>query len=182
MLHVCRAILLYGSVQMVLAQQPAFDSIPAARTDSLTFTTRIPNFEAIALDGRTWRFSDLTGNVTLIDIWGTNCGPCRKEHPELQALYDGSRSTRHLQVLTFALDDDAARVRSYMAQKGYTFPVVVNERLSVRLFTAYGGIPKQFVIDQEGRLSEPFRDWSLGRVFLEAERLAQSKMGRITVR
>jgi thiol-disulfide isomerase/thioredoxin len=167
---------------MLLAQQPAFDSIPAARPDSLTFTTRIPDFEAIALDGRMWRFSDLTGNVTLVDIWSTNCGPCRKEHPELQALYSEIGSAHHLQVLTFALDHDPARVRSYMAEKGYTFPVIVNERLSVRLFTAVGGIPKQFVIDQEGRLSEPFRAWSLGRVFLEAERLAQSKMGGFTAR
>ena len=182
MFHVCGPILLCGSVPMLLAQQPAFDSIPAARTDSLAFTTRIPNFEAIALDGRIWRSSDLTGNVTLIVIWSTNCGPCRKEHLELQALYDGAKSSRHLQVLTFALDDDPAGVRSYMAQKGYTFPVIVNERLPVRLFTADGGIPKHFVIDQEGRLSEPFRAWPLGRIFLEAERLAKSKMGRITGR
>ncbi len=181
MLHV-RTIFWCASVPMLLAQHPAFDSIPAAPTDSLTFTTRIPNFEAIALDGRMWRFSDLTGNVTLIDIWSTSCGPCRKEHPELQALYDQSRLARHLQVLTFALDDDPARVRSYMAAKGYTFPVIVNERLSERLFTAVGGIPKQFVIDQEGRLSEPFRSWSLGRIFLEAERLAQSKMAGTTPR
>ncbi len=181
MLHV-RTFFLCASVPMLLAQHPAFDSIPAARTDSLTFTSRIPDFEAVALDGRMWRFSDLTGNVTLIDIWSTSCGPCRKEHPELQALYDESRSARHLQVLTFALDDDPARVRSYMAEKGYTFPVIVNERLSVRLFTADGGIPKQFVIDQEGRLSEPFRTWSLGRIFLEAERLAQPKMAGTTAR
>jgi hypothetical protein len=83
--------------------------------------------------------------------------------------------TPHLQVLTFAGDEDPARVRAYMLEKGYTFPVVVNAQLSTRLFGDEGGIPKQFVINQEGRLSEPFVSWSLGRIFLEAERLARAK-------
>jgi thiol-disulfide isomerase/thioredoxin len=147
----------------------------------LTFTSQIPDFEANALDGRTWRLSDLTGKVTLIDIWSTNCGPCRKEHPELQALYNESSLTRGLQILTFALDDDPARVRSYMAQKRYTFPVIVNPPLSVRLITSDGGIPKQFVINQQGRLSEPFLSWSLGRIFLEAARFAASKWGGLPI-
>jgi len=175
MLRLHRAIVLWGSVPMLMSQQLAFESIPAKRPDTLTFSTRIPNFETVGLDGRVWRLTDFTDRVTVIDIWSTGCIPCRKEHPELQALYDESRLIPHLQVLTFALDDDPARVRSYMTQKGYSFPVIVNERLSVRLFTADGGIPKQFVIDQQGRLSHPFRDWSLGRIFSEAEQLARSK-------
>ena len=175
-MRLCRAVLLCASAPLLLGQQAVFDPIHAPQPDALTFTNRIPDFEAISLDGRKWRLSDLKGKVTLIDIWSINCGPCRRDHPKLQALYDGSKSTRHLQVLTFALDNDPVPVRSYMVQQGYTFPVIVNERLSVQLFTADGnGIPEQFVIDQEGRLSEPFRAWSLGRVFMEAERLARSK-------
>jgi thiol-disulfide isomerase/thioredoxin len=175
MLHSCRVVILCAAVPVLLAQKPGFESIPAARTNALEFTTTIRDFEAVALDGRLWRRRNLTGSVTVIGIWSTTCGPCLKEHRELQALYDSSRSTRHLQVLTFAMDEDPARVRSYMAQKGYTFPVIVNGQLSVRLFTADGGIPKHFVIDREARISEPFQDWSLGRIFMEAERLARSQ-------
>jgi peroxiredoxin len=175
MLRICRAVLLCGSVPLLLAQQPGFQPIPAARTDALKFTRGIPDFEGVALDGQTWRLSNFTGNVTVIDIWAAGCGPCRQEHRELQALYNQSKLTPHLKVLTFALDEDPARVRTYMAEKGYTFPVVVNSQLSARLFGSDGGIPKQFVINQEGRLSEPFVAWSLGRIFLEAERFARAR-------
>jgi thiol-disulfide isomerase/thioredoxin len=175
MLLLSRAALLCAFLLPLWAQQSGFQTIPHAPSDSLRFTAPLAEFQAADLNGRTWGTLNLAGNVTLIDIWSTSCGPCRKEHPALQNFYSQIRPNSHVQMLTFALDPDPRKVRSYMAEKGYTFPVIVDAKLSERLFTQYGGIPKQFVIDREVRLSEPFQSWSLGRVFLEVERLAQVK-------
>lgn len=79
-----------------------------------------------------------------------------------------------IQVLTFSLDRDPELVRSFMKEKGYTFPVIADPELEQRLFPSEGGIPQSWVIDWQGRRSDPFRVWSFGRIVLEVEKLAKS--------
>jgi len=147
---------------------------PEVISDRLRFVAPVSDFDGAAVDGRRWRLGDLKGKVTVINIWATTCGPCLREHPEIQRSYDKWRGSDAIQVLTFSIDGAPAAVRTYMAQKKYTFPVIVNEALSERLFSNVG-IPQTWVVDRQGLRSEPFTTWSLGRILMEAERLAMSK-------
>ena len=148
--------------------------IPEAVSDRLRFVAPLGDFDVSAIDGRHWRLADLKGRVTVISIWATTCGPCLREHPEIQRSYEKWRGSDRIQVLTFSVDSAPGAVRAYMLQKKYTFPVIVNEALSERLFSNIG-IPQTWVVDRQGFRSEPFTTWSLGRIFMEAERLAFSK-------
>ena len=145
--------------------------VPAAPSDTLKFQVALGNFEANDLSGRRWRTDDLRAKVTFVDIWSTSCGPCRREHPEIQRFYEKAKATSNVQVLTFAMDADPRRVESYMKENSYTFPVIVSEELVGKLFPA-GGLPQAWVIDPEGRRSDPFVAWPSGRVLLEVERFA----------
>jgi len=153
------------------AQQ--FQPVAPAPTDALRFDRPLAEFRTTDLTGRAWRSADLQGKVTVIDIWSTTCGPCLQQHPALQAFHEQTPRMNGVAVLTFALDDDPSRVRAYMTAHRYTFPVIVRSSLAANLFPTDGGIPKAFVVDREGRLSAPFREWSFGRVLLEAERFAK---------
>jgi hypothetical protein len=104
-------------------------------------------------------------------VW---CLPCRKELPAVQEFYTGTKAHDKIQVLTFSLDDDPRVVRSYMNEKGYTFPVIVDKDLEQKLFPTEGPIPQAWVIDSQGRRSEQFRSWTFGRVLFEVENLAKS--------
>ena len=49
--------------------------------------TRAPNFQARDLQGRTVSLHDLRGEVVLLNIWATWCGPCLDEMPSMQRLH-----------------------------------------------------------------------------------------------
>jgi hypothetical protein len=67
-----------------------------------------------------------------------------------------------------------------MRQNHYTFPVIiVGKEQADKLLPAEahsdGGIPESWIIDRQGRRSEPFRTWTFGRILLTAEDLESSK-------
>ena len=45
------------------------------------------NFTLTDLNGKSWTLKDLKGKVVMLNFWATWCPPCRKEMPDLEALY-----------------------------------------------------------------------------------------------
>jgi thiol-disulfide isomerase/thioredoxin len=172
-MKVLRGSLLAFVVFSAMAQQsrPLLLQVPAPPSDTLKFQTPLGSFEASDLNGRRWRPDDLRAKVTFVDIWSTSCGPCRREHPEIQRFYEKAKATSNVQVLTFAMEDDSRAVEAYMKENSYTFPVIVSGELVQKLFPA-GGMPQAWVIDQQARRSDLFVAWPAGRVLLEVERFA----------
>jgi thiol-disulfide isomerase/thioredoxin len=46
---------------------------------------KAPDFKGTTLDGKQWNFSDQTGKVVVLNVWGSWCPPCRKEAPDFAA-------------------------------------------------------------------------------------------------
>jgi len=108
------------------------------------------DFTLTDLGGKSWHLRDLRGNVVLVNFWATWCPPCRKEMPDLQALYDKYKDQGFL-VLSIS-DEEAAKVSPFIAERKITYPVLLDPGRKVDEAFVVEGIPKSFVYDREGKL------------------------------
>jgi thiol-disulfide isomerase/thioredoxin len=65
------------------------------------------NFTLEDLQGTKWTLRGLAGKVVIVNFWATWCPPCRKEMPDLEALYQKFRNQGFV-VLAIS-DEDAGR-------------------------------------------------------------------------
>jgi peroxiredoxin len=107
-------------------------------------------FTLTDLQGKTWSLSDLRGKVVLVNFWATWCPPCRKEMPDLETLY--RRFAAQGFVVLAISDEDAGKVTPFIAQRGITYPVLLDPGRKVNELFQVDGIPKSFVYDREGKL------------------------------
>lgn len=99
---------------------------------------------------------------TLIDFWGTWCGPCRKEHPDLEKLYQRTKNGQmtKLNIITIASRDREIAVKDYMQQFNYNFPVIMSDNKIEQLYNV-SSWPSKFLVSPQGKfVIIPFNvDW-----------------------
>jgi peroxiredoxin len=101
--------------------------------------------------GQQWSLHQLRGRVVLVNFWTTWCGPCRREMPDLQTLYERF-AARGLVVLAIT-NETPETVAPFLAKTRYTFPVLFDDGSVVNKLFAVQGIPQSFVYDRRGRIS-----------------------------
>jgi len=113
------------------------------RRRSLDFTLR-------DLQGKEWTLSKLRGQVVLLNFWATWCEPCRKEMPDLEAL-SREFAAKGLLVLGIS-DDEPGKITSLIAERNYTYPILLDPGSKITRLMTGDGIPKSFVYDRTGNL------------------------------
>jgi peroxiredoxin len=126
---------------------------------------RHADFTLTDLNGRKWNLRSLSRNVVLVNFWATWCPPCRKELPDLEALYQRYRS--HGFVILAISDEDAGKVQPFVAEQKLTYPVLLDPGRKVNDLFQVQGIPKSFVYDRNGKLAAEAIDMRTQRQFLE---------------
>ena len=121
-----------------------------ARLESDDAKRQAADFTLTDLKGQSWHLRDLRGKVVLVNFWATWCPPCRKEMPDLQALYDKYKD-RGFVVLSIS-DEEAAKVSPFVAERKITYPVLLDPGRKVNTAFVVEGIPKSFVYDRDGKL------------------------------
>ena len=123
------------------------------------------DFTLTDLDGRAWTLQSLHGKVVLVNFWATWCPPCRKEMPDLEALYNQFKDQGFV-VLAIS-DEDKAKVQSFIAAHHTTYPILLDPGRKVNELFQVEGIPKSFVYNRDGRLVSESIDMRTRKQFLE---------------
>jgi peroxiredoxin len=108
------------------------------------------DFTLTDLEGESWHMQELHGKVVLVNFWATWCPPCRKEMPDLQALFEKYKNKG---LIIFSIsDEEEKKVRPFIQAQNITYPVMLDPGRKVHELFQVEGIPKSFVYDREGNL------------------------------
>lgn len=119
-----------------------------------------PDFTAVRADGQPFALHELRGGYVLLDFWGSWCGPCRQESPELVQLHQqlGDRLT----IVSIAIERDSSAWIRARTQDARTWEYQVMDQ--TESFKFLGGnvagrygikqVPTNIFIDPDGRIIE----------------------------
>jgi thiol-disulfide isomerase/thioredoxin len=94
------------------------------------------------------------GKVTIVDFWASWCGPCRKENPNVVAIYKELHS-KGLNIVGVSLDKEAKAWKEAIAKDNLTWTQVSNLKFWEEPIAAQysvQSIPATFILDATGKV------------------------------
>lgn len=127
-------------------------------TPSLSGGERAENFTATLISGEKFSLDDLRGNYVLLQFWGSWCGPCRQQNPELVKTVE--QLNGKLIPVSIAIETDSTRWQNALRKDGLNWPTHIMDKTTNTRFLngpisdLYGvnSVPTDFLIDPEGRI------------------------------
>jgi len=94
---------------------------------------------SLADPAKTLALADYAGKVVVLNVWGSWCGPCRTEAPNLQFV----TGQKDVAVLGIDVRDDAQAARDFTRSAGVTYDSISD--YPGRSLAGLGGVPRNVV-------------------------------------
>lgn len=96
--------------------------------------------------------STMKGKVVWLNFWATWCVPCKRELPDIQALYDEFRDDG-LEVLVINYRESDGVALGFLAQLGVAMPAVIDRAGSIYDSYRLTGLPDSFWVGRDGTIA-----------------------------
>lgn len=111
-------------------------------------------FALPGLDGKTIKLDDVKGKVTIVDIWGTWCPPCRKEIPHFKELLAKYRD-RGLVIVGINYERvDEAEVKktidAFLKENQVPYTCLIGDEKTQEQVPGFEGFPTTLFLDRSG--------------------------------
>ena len=110
------------------------------------------DFEQTNTNGKKIKLSDVKGKYILLEFWGSWCGPCREENPQLVKTYSAYKA-KGFEILGVAADNDKAQWLKAIKDDGLPWGNVCDlkgDKNDVVLMYGINAFPTNFLIDENG--------------------------------
>jgi len=132
-----------------------------------------PVFDTKDIDGQDQRLADHKGQVVVVNIWATWCGPCRAEMPALDRLYEHYKD-QGLAVFGISSEDPGLQ-RRFRQIVPVSYPLLTVSGQVPSLYRDIARYPATFLIDRQGHLQPaPSPDQPFEELQADVERLLKS--------
>jgi thiol-disulfide isomerase/thioredoxin len=162
------------------APPPHLDT-PEAAAPSTAPADEGLNFSAPGLDGKQIDLASYRGHPVIVDFWATWCGPCRRQIPELVALYKKYNKSRGLVIIGVSCDliqgDGVRAVAPFIEEFQINYPIALaDENLTNSL--GIEAIPTTLFIGPDGKIfSKVVGAGQAGEITSNAEQLLDGVKG-----
>jgi cytochrome c biogenesis protein CcmG, thiol:disulfide interchange protein DsbE len=126
-----------GEIPSVLINRPAPEFELAALEGLVNANGPVPGFST----------RSLIGEVSVVNVWASWCGPCRLEHPYVERLGEDGR----FQLLGINHTDSPGNALRFLAELGNPYNAVgVDPRGRTSIDWGVYGVPETFLVDRRG--------------------------------
>ncbi len=147
---------LHQMSKSALTASPMPGSLPAAENgvgpQEGQHTFPAPDFRFASLDGQAIGPRDYSGEVVLVELWATWCGPCRLQAKYLEQLHEELEG-QGVRFLAISVGEDEATVREYVERKPFPYPVLLDPEDSLGQRYQIIGLPTVMIVDRQGAVS-----------------------------
>lgn len=112
-----------------------------------TDAAALPEFDLARFEAL---IDQLEGTPVLVNVWGSWCGPCRDEAPDLAAAH--AEYGDRIQFIGVDILDARPSARAFMAEFGWTYPSVFDPPAAIRDGLGLLGQPVTLFYDASGEL------------------------------
>jgi thiol-disulfide isomerase/thioredoxin len=118
-----------------------------------------PDFAGQMYDDSSMKLSDLKGQYVLLDFWGSWCGPCVAEAPDLKKIYDtfhgkSFKDAKGFEIVSVGIESDKERwlLAIQKLNLNWRYHVSDFQNLDSPIAKQYGVrvIPTKFLLNTEG--------------------------------
>lgn len=110
------------------------------------------DFEMPLVTGESFRLSEHTGKVIIINLWATWCPPCHDETPDFVELYNQYKEDGLL-ILGVSIDEQGRSVvEPFMEKYEVNYPMIIDDGTVMDKYGPTMGMPTSYIIDKEGNL------------------------------
>jgi peroxiredoxin len=132
-------------------------------SENVKIGEKAPEFTTQLVNGENYSLSNSKGNYVLLYFWGSWCGPCIRNAPELVAISDNysskfSDKDSKLEILSVALEKKGKKWKKVVNKFGFNWELQVVQFhqlvLNSPIANKYGvfEIPSKFLIDPNGNI------------------------------
>lgn len=132
---------------------------------ALTEGQAVPDLTLLNQDGESVSLKDYAGKTVYINVWASWCGPCKREFPELEKVYQAHKDKEDVVFLSVVSANDDTYGNSNPADKSkktilsvakkgkITYPVLFDQNDSFMEAFGVRSFPTHIVIKPDGTIA-----------------------------